>query len=445
MRLRLPSSPARPLLHKLIAAGLSAADPYHALLKHVVLTRHSLRLGRRTYNLSHVDRIVVVGAGKASARMAQALETALGPRLDDGLVIVKTGHTLATKQITVLEASHPIPNRAGLHATQRLLRLTHHLTSRDLLIVLLSGGASSLLPAPVAGVTLSDKQRTTRLLLHSGATINEMNVVRKHLSLIKGGGLAASTRAKIVTLLLSDVIGDDLGSIGSGPTAGDLSTFAEAVDVLQRYRSWRAVPEAVRRYLDRGRKGDATETLKPGSRRLRSVQHHIIGNNRIMLDAVARAAQQADLHTKFVSHPITGEARVAVKQLTDLAKAITEGHGILKRPCCVVAGGETTVTVTGRGKGGRAQEFAASAALEIAGLPSTWIVALGTDGTDGPTDAAGAIVTGSTVARAKKLGIDLRSSLDRHNTYPALKALGCHIHTGPTGTNVNDLYLLLML
>ena len=445
MTLRLPPSSAQSLLRKLIAAGLKTADPYQALLNSISLNTHSLRVGRRTYNLSHIDRIVVVGAGKASARMAQALEVVLRPRLEDGLVIVKTGHTLATKQITVLEASHPIPNRAGLHATQRLLRLTQCLTPRDLLIVLLSGGASSLLPAPVAGVTLSDKQRTTRLLLHSGATINEMNVVRKHLSLIKGGGLAASTRAKIVTLLLSDVIGDDLGSIGSGPTAGDPSTFADAVGVLQRYRSWRAVPEAVRRYLDRGRKGDATETLKPGSRRLRSVQHHIIGNNRIMLDAVARAAQQADLHTKFVSHPITGEARVAVKQLTDLAKAITEGHGILKRPCCVVAGGETTVTVTGRGKGGRAQEFAASAALEIAGLPNTWIVALGTDGTDGPTDTAGAIVTGSTAARAKKLGIDLRSSLDRHNTYPALKALGCHIHTGPTGTNVNDLYLLLLL
>jgi glycerate 2-kinase len=445
MRLRFPSSPARPLLHKLIAAGLSTADPYHALLKHVALDRDSLRVGRRTYNLSHIDRIVAVGAGKASARMAQALEAALGPRLHDGLVIVKTGHTLPTKWITILEASHPIPDRAGLHATQRLLRLTQRLTPRDLLIVLLSGGASSLLPAPVAGVTLPDKQRTTRLLLHSGATINEMNVVRKHLSSIKGGGLAASTRAKIVTLLLSDVIGDDLGSIGSGPTAGDPSTFADAVDVLRRYRSWRAVPEAVRRYLDRGRKGDATETLKPGSRRLRSVQHHIIGNNRIMLDAVARAAQQADLHTKFISHPITGEARVAAKQLTDLAKAISAGHGILNRPCCVVAGGETTVMVTGRGKGGRAQEFAASAALEIAGLPNTWIVALGTDGTDGPTDAAGAIVTGGTVARAKKLGIDLRSSLNRHNTYPALNALGCHIHTGPTGTNVNDLYLLLLL
>jgi len=445
MKLRLSPSFAQSLLRKLIAAGLEAADPYQALLHTVSLTKRFLRVGRRTYDLSHIDRVMTVGAGKASARMAQALETALGTRLEDGLVIVKTGHTLATKRITVLEAGHPIPDRAGLHATQRLLHLTQRLTPRDLLIVLLSGGASSLLPAPVAGVTLADKQRTTRLLLRSGATINEINVVRKHLSLIKGGGLAASTRARIVTLLLSDVIGDDLGSIGSGPTAGDPSTFADAVGVLRRYRSWRAVPETVRRYLDQGRKGDAAETLKPGSRRLRSVQHHIIGNNRIMLEAVVRAAQQAGLHTQSVAQPITGEARVVAKQLTDLAKAISEGHGILQRPCCVVAGGETTVTVTGRGKGGRAQEFGASAAFEIAGLPNTWVVALGTDGTDGPTDAAGAIVTGSTVARAKKLGIDLRSSLDRHNTYPALKTLGCHIHTGPTGTNVNDLYLLLLL
>jgi glycerate-2-kinase len=415
------------------------------MLQHVTLDRRSLTVGCRVYNLSHIDRIIAVGAGKASARMAQALETILGTRLDEGLVIVKTGHTLATKRITVLEAGHPIPNRAGLHATQRLLRLTQRLTPRDLLIVLLSGGASSLLPAPVAGVTLADKQRATRLLLRSGATINEINVVRKHLSLVKGGGLAASTQARIVTLLLSDVIGDDLGSIGSGPTVADSSTFADAAGVLQRHRIWHTSPTAVRRYLNRGQKGTAPETLKPGSRRLRSVQHHVIGNNRMMLEAVARAAQQTCLHTKFVSHPSMGEARLAAKQLTDLAKAITEGPDSLKRPCCVVAGGETTVTVTGRGKGGRAQEFAASGAFEIAGLPHTWVVALGTDGTDGPTDAAGAIVSGSTVARAKKLGIDLRSSLNRHNTYPALKALGCHIHTGPTGTNVNDLYLVLLL
>ncbi|MDF0676626.1 MAG: glycerate kinase [Nitrospira sp.] len=445
MRLRLPASSARSLLRKLITAGLDASDPYQALLTSVSLNRHSLLVGRRAYDLSHIGRIIAVGAGKASARMAQALETALGTRLEDGLVIVKTGHTLATKRITVVEAGHPIPDRAGLLATRRLLRLTQHLTPRDLLIVLLSGGASSLLPAPVPGVTLTDKQRTTRLLLRSGATINEINVVRKHLSLVKGGGLALSTRAKVVTLLLSDVIGDDLGSIGSGPTAGDPSTFADAVDVLQRYGCWHAVPAAVRNYLCQGRKGAAPETLKPGSRRLRSVQHHIIGNNRMMLEAVARTAQRAGLHTKVVSHPIMGEARAAAKQLMDLTKKITEGQSNLKRPYCVVAGGETTVTVTGHGKGGRAQEFAASAAFEIAGLPNTWVVALGTDGTDGPTDAAGAIVSGSTVARTKKLGIDLWSSLNRHNTYPALKALGCHIHTGPTGTNVNDLYLVLLL
>lgn len=445
MPLHLPSSPAQSLLRMLLAAGLKAADPYQALLKSVFLNRHFLKVGRRTYDLSNVDRVVAVGAGKASARMAQALETVLGTRLEEGLVVVKTGHTFTTKRITVLEAGHPIPDRAGLHATQQLLGLTQPLTPRDLLIVLLSGGASSLLPAPVPGVTLADKQRTTRLLLRSGATIDESNIVRKHLSLIKGGGLATSTRARIITLLLSDVIGDDLGSIGSGPTAGDPSTFADAVSVLQRYGSWHAVPTSVRRHLERGRRGEAPETLKPGSRRLRYVQHHIIGNNRIMLEAVVRAARRARLHTQSILRPITGEARVAAKQLTDLTKTITEEHRPLKRPCCVVGGGETTVTVTGRGKGGRAQEFAAAAAFEIAGIPNTWVMALGTDGTDGPTDAAGAIVSGDTVARAKKLGVDLRSFLNRHDTYPALKALGCHVLTGPTGTNVNDLYLALLL
>ncbi|OQW37855.1 MAG: glycerate kinase [Nitrospira sp. SG-bin1] len=445
MALQLPAFPAPPLLRKLIAAGLEAADPYQALLRSVSLKRHSLRVGHNIYDLSRIDRVIAVGAGKASARMAQALEAVLGERLEGGLVIVKTGHRLATKRIAVLEAGHPIPNRAGIHATQRLLNFIQHLKPRDLLIVLVSGGASSLLPAPVAGVTLADKQRTTRLLLRSGAAINEVNVVRKHLSLIKGGGLAGSTRGRIITLILSDVIGDDLGSIGSGPTAGDPSTFADAVEVLQRYGCWPAIPASVRRYLDRGRRGKAPETQKPGSPRLRSVQHHIIGNNRILLEAVARAAQQAGLRTTIVSDPIIGEARVAAKQLTGIAKTITERHSLLKRPCCLIAGGETTVTVTGRGKGGRAQEFAAAAACEITGLLNTWVVALGTDGTDGPTDAAGAIVSGNTVARAKKLGIDLHSFLNHHNTYPALKALGCHIHTGPTGTNVNDLYLVLLL
>jgi hydroxypyruvate reductase len=377
--------------------------------------------------------------------MAQALERVLGTRLTGGLVVVKTGHSLPTKRVTVLEAGHPIPDRAGLQAAGELRELVRDLTSRDLLFVLLSGGASSLLPAPVPGVTLADKQRTTRLLLRSGATIQEVNSVRKHLSSLKGGGLAAATKARIVSLILSDVIGDDLGSIGSGPTAPDPTTFADAFAVLQKRGIWKGAPVSVRRQLLQGRQGAVPETLKPGSRRFDRVQNEIIGSNRGMLDAVTRAARKAGLRTVLLSTPVTGEAREAAKQLAVLAGPIAKGTGVLRRPCCVVAGGETTVTVTGRGKGGRAQEFAAAAAFEIAGIPKVWMAAVGTDGTDGPTDVAGAVVSGETVARSNTLGVNLRSALNRHDTYPALKALRCHVRTGPTGTNVNDLYLLLLL
>lgn len=445
MPLRVPSSPGRSLLQQFIRAGLHAVDPYHAILNKISRTGDVLRVGHRRYKLTHIDRIFAVGAGKASARMAQALEHVLGKHLDGGLVVVKTGHTLPTKRITILEAGHPIPNQAGVRATQRLLALLHGLTPRDLLFVLLSGGASSLLPAPVPGLTLTDKQRTTRLLLHCGATINEINIVRKHLSLSKGGGLIAVTRARISTLILSDVIGDDLGSIGSGPTVADPSTFADAISVLRRYRIWHTVPAPVRHHLQQGQKGLVPETLKPHEHRSRSVHHQIIGNNRLMIQAVAQAARKAGLRTKRLSPAIVGEARVAARQFANLAKSNIVGRKPLPRPSCIIAGGETTVTVTGPGKGGRAQEFAASAALEIAGIPNTWVMALGTDGTDGPTDVAGAAVSGNTVTLAREGGVDLKGALKQNNTYPALKKLGCHIYTGPTGTNVNDLYLLLLL
>ncbi len=445
MPLRLPASPARSLLQKLITAGLNAADPFQALLNKVSLTGHALRVGRRQYDLARIDRVVAVGAGKASARMAQALEQVLGGRLEGGLVVVKTGHTLPTKRITILEAGHPIPDQAGMIATQRLLTLIHSLTPRDLLFVLLSGGTSSLLPAPVPGLTLADKQRTTRLLLRCGATINEINIVRKHLSLTKGGGLTAATEARIATLILSDVIGDNLGSIGSGPTVADPSTFVDAIGLLRRHRIWQTVPVSVRHYLQQGLKGAVPETLKPRARQLRHVHHHIIGNNRLMVQAVAHAARDAGLHTRRLSIALVGEARVEAKEFANLSKSIAVGRGKIHRPACIIAGGETTVTVTGRGQGGRAQEFAASAALEIADLPNTWVMAFGTDGTDGPTDVAGAVVSGETVGLAHKMGIDLRTVLKRNDTYPALKKLRCHIRTGPTGTNVNDLYLLLLL
>lgn len=445
MRLSLPDSRAEPLLRKMIASGLRAADPYRALLRVVAREGSALRVGRRTYDLRRFARVLAVGAGKASARMAQALERILGARLEGGLVVVKTGHKEPTRRITLVEAGHPVPDRAGLRAAERLRATVSELSAHDLLFVLLSGGASSLLPAPVPGVTLADKQKTTKLLLRSGAAIEDINIVRKHLSLLKGGGLAASTRARIVTLVLSDVIGDDLGSIGSGPTAADPSTFADAVDVLRRSRVWRDVPASVRRHLLHGRRGKVPETLKAGSRRLRRVQHEIVGNNAGMLRAVTQAARQAGLRTMLLSAILTGEARAAAQQLGCLARRIASGSEVLQRPCCVVAGGETTVTVTGRGTGGRAQEFAAAAAFELAGLSDAWVVAMGSDGTDGPTDVAGAVVDGLTVARAKRAGVNLLRAFQRHNTYPALKRLRCHIRTGPTGTNVNDLYLLLLL
>jgi glycerate 2-kinase len=445
MLLRLPASPLSLPLRKMIAAGLQAADAGRVLLRTVSFNGRVLHVGRKAYQLARYERVIAVGAGKASAHMAQALEGVLGSRLEGGLVVVKAGYRVPTRRIAVVEAGHPIPDQAGLQAATQLRALLAPLTPRDLVLLLLSGGASSLLPAPVPGVSLSDKQRTTRLLLRCGATIQEINAVRKHLSLIKGGGLAAATEATIATIILSDVPGDDLSSIGSGPTAADPTTFADAIAVLQHYAIWRLVPESVRQHLRKGRRGTVPETLKPWTRRLRRVHHEIIGNNRGMLAAVIEAARANGLKTRLFSVALTGDARIAARHMASLGQRIASGTDGLRPPCCLVAGGETTVSVTGRGTGGRAQEFAVAAALEIAGFPNVWVAALGTDGTDGPTDVAGAVVSGKTVARAKKMGIRLSSALAGHKTYAALNALRCHIRTGPTGTNVNDLYLLFVL
>ncbi len=443
MRLRLPRSPVTPVLRRMLAAGLKAADPFEAIQRTVRLSGDRLRVGRRTFDLSRYDRIVVVGAGKASARMAQALEPLLKDRIHEGLVVVKRGHVRPTRWIRIVEAGHPVPDRDGLWAAETTLRMAAALTHRDLLIVLLSGGASSLWPVPVATVSLEAKRQLTNQLLRSGAAIDEINAVRKHLSRIKGGSLAASTYATIITLILSDVIGDEMGSIGSGPTVPDPSTFAEAMAILRRYNLWDRTPSTVRRHLVAGRRGLVPETPKRGSRR---AYHTIVGSNRSMLEAVARAARAAGCHVVRWPHAIVGEARVAAALFVQFARRQTaRSPRLRKHPICVIAGGETTVAVTGRGIGGRAQEFAAAAAVGIAGVPRVWIAAVGSDGTDGPTDVAGALVSGATVSEARRRGIDLQQALAQHDTYPALQRLGCHIVTGPTGTNVNDLYLMLLL
>jgi glycerate-2-kinase len=443
--MKIPPSPIRPLLKKLIVRGLTAVNARTAVGRAISRNGVKLVIGRRRYDLSRYERVVVVGAGKATASMARAVEQRLGPRLHGGFVVVKYGHVVPTRRIVVAEAGHPVPDRSGQRAAARLCAMAAELGRRDLLIVLLSGGASSLLPAPVAGVTLADKQRTTQELLRCGASIHDINTVRKHLSRIKGGRLAELTEATVVTVILSDVLGDDLSAVASGPTVPDPTTYQEAVAILKRDRIWRVLPQRVRQHLERGCQGFVSETPKPGSSLFRRVHHHIVGNNAAAVAAVIRAAREAGLRTLVYTPALTGEARVEGQRFGALARNIVREGKPLQRPCCVVAGGETTVTVTGKGTGGRAQEFAAAAALEIAGLAKVWVVAIGTDGTDGPTDAAGAVIDGKTVSRAQRLSVDLKGALKRHNTYPALKKLQQLIITGPTGTNVNDLYLLLVL
>ena len=441
--MRLPPSPVRPLLSKMLRAALASADAGRALRRSVRRDGNDLIVGGRRYRLPTYDRLLVVGAGKAAATMARAIEPLLGRHHIHGLVITKYGHGVRTARIAVAQAGHPLPDGAGLRATQRLMALVRGLTRRDLLVVLLSGGASSLMTAPVAGVTLSAKQRLTNQLLRSGAGIAELNTVRKHLSDLKGGRLAALGDATIITLILSDVIGDDLTTIGSGPTSPDPTTYRDAVRCLRRHRLWSSAPSSVRTHLVDGTKGRLADTPKPGAKLFRRVQHEILGNNALAVAALCSAARSEGWRTLLLP-PFTKEARAAGAEMGALAKSILMRQRPVPRPFCVVAGGETTVTVTGNGKGGRAQEFAVAAARVIAGLPRIYVAAFATDGSDGPTDAAGALVSGETESLARRMGIDLEAALTRNDTYRALKRLNCHIMTGPTGTNVNDLYLLFV-
>lgn len=447
MRLRIghPQPPAKVtrLLSRLITAGLDAADPGIAVGRAVSRSGADLRVGPQRYDLRNYRRVAIVGAGKASARMAVALEQLLGSRVDGGLVVVKYGHALPTRTVEIVEAGHPVPDQAGQKAARRLLDFLAGCGPKDLVFVLLSGGASSLLPAPAAGLTLAETQQTTTLLLQSGATIQEINRVRKHLSAIQGGRLVAATQARIVSLILSDVIGDDLGTIGSGPTAPDPSTFAQACAVLQDYGIWQAVPGAVRSALQAGKRGKREESPKPGSPLFHRVQNHIIGGNAASVAAVAETARTAGLTPLVLTTRLTGEAREAARLFGAMGKELVASGRPIQRPACVIAGGELTVTVRGTGKGGRAQEFALAAAQDIAGLPRLWIAAFGTDGTDGPTDAAGAVADGTTVPRAERQGLDPAESLRDNASYKFFRKMGGHIVTGPTGTNVNDIHLLI--
>lgn len=435
----------RTSLKQLLLAGLDAADPESAIQRATRIKNKNLRVGTRQYDLTRFARVVCIGAGKASGVMAAALERQFGSRLEGGLVVVNDGHGPKTKRIRLLEARHPVPDHRSEKAAQRIVRLLESLTNRDLVLMVLSGGASSLLAAPAAGLTLKDKQRTTDLLLRSGATIQEINTVRKHVSGIKGGQLARVTTATVVTLVLSDVVGDDLSTIGSGPMAPDTSTFLDAKKVLAKYTIWNRIPLAVQQRLDDGVQGRVPDTPKPGEALFSRIQHHVIGNNQAAVERVAKQAKALGFRSLLLTTTLSGEARDIGKFFGDIAKEIHVSGNPLRSPACLLAGGELTVTVKGNGIGGRAQEFALAAASSIAGLPHVFVVGVGTDGTDGPTDVAGAIVDGHSISRAQKKGMSHEAALRKNNSYRFFDRAGGHVVTGPTGTNVNDLYMILAL
>ena len=411
-------------------AALAAADPADAVARH---------LERR--NFARFRHIYVIGAGKAGASMAQAAERVLGRQITAGLINVKDGHVAKLRRIELNQCGHPVPDERGAAGAARIAQIAADAGREDLVICLVSGGASALLPLPAEGITLEEKQATTRLLLASGATIHEINAVRKHISRIKGGQLARlAAPARVESLLLSDVIGDDLDVIGSGPTAPDASTFADAGAVLDRYAIRHRVPATVRNRIEQGERGEIPETPKPADPLFSRVRNTVIGGNRLALDAASRAARQLGYRTLILSSTIEGETREIARMHAAIAREIAAAGRPVRPPACIVTGGETTVTIKGDGLGGRNQEFTLAAALEIAGLDRVVVFSAGTDGTDGPTDAAGAIADGQTLARKP----EARLYLDRNDSYHYFEPLGDLVITGPTNTNVMDVRLLLV-
>lgn len=424
-------------------AALAAVDPGAAVRRHVQCQGDRLTVAGHDYDLTAIERILVVGGGKAATAMVAALYDILGDHLSGGVVVTKYEHVdprLDTGPVSVTEAGHPLPDEAGVNGTQRMADLLASTTDRDLVLAVISGGGSALLTLPARSVSLSDLQATTDLLLRCGATIVELNAVRKHLSQIKGGGLARSAgQAMVVSLILSDVVGDPLDVIASGPTVPDPTTFSVAWGILERYEMAGRVPLTVRERLKAGIAGKLPDTPKPGEAFFERVRNVIVGSNRLAAEGAVQAAQEQGLNALLLSTFVEGEAREVARVAAALAKELVSYDRPMLRPACLVWGGETTVTVRGEGKGGRNQELALAAALAMEGLPNILLMALGTDGTDGPTDAAGAVATGQTIARARSLGLDPLAHLVNNDAYVFFDALSDLIRTGPTGTNVNDL------
>jgi glycerate 2-kinase len=412
----------------ILSAALAAADPTGAVEQAL----------RSRSDLDQYERIFVVGAGKASGTMARATENYLGDRITSGCVNVKDGDVAKTGRIELRLCGHPMPDERGMAGAKQIIALCEQAGERDLVICLFSGGASALMPWPAPPITLAEMVETTQLLLASGAEIEEINAVRKHLSGIKGGQLARlAAPARVITLILSDVVGDDVSVVASGPTAPDASTFESAYAVMKKYDLGSRIPSRVRERLKHG----AQETPKAGDPLFDNVENIVIGSNQKSLEAAVRAAKELRYKTLILSSFIEGETRDVARMHAAVARQIRAHGQPVAAPACIVSGGETTVTIRGEGKGGRNQEFALAAAIDIAGMEDVLIMSIGTDGTDGPTDAAGAIADGATVARAS---LSAHEALEANDSYPYFEELGDLVITGSTGTNVMDLHVVLV-
>jgi hydroxypyruvate reductase len=441
----LRAAPWGETVSRVMAAALDAVDPARAVQQHLRRSGNTLHIGHRTIALDQVERVFVIGAGKAGVPMACATAEIIGERLSGGVVVTKEGHAENNilegfAHLQLLEAGHPIPDERGVAGTQQIIELLRGTTERDLVIALISGGGSALLTRPVDGISLADIQSLTGALLRCGATINEINTLRKHLDTVKGGGLARLAHpAPLTALILSDVVGNPLDVIASGPSVPDTTSFADALEILDRYNVASDIPSSILTYLYQGAAGEIRETPKPGDPTFDHVTNIVIGSNGQAAQAALETARSAGMNTLLLTTFLQGEAREAGRLIGSIARELAISGNPIARPACIVIGGETTVTLRGNGRGGRNQELALAAVPEIAGLSNIALVTLATDGGDGPTDAAGAVVTGETFTRAAALGLASTTYLARNDSYAFFAPLGDLLRPGPTQTNVNDL------
>ncbi len=441
-----PDPERRGRIVRVLEAALAAVDP--AAATQAVLARNGdlLTVAGTRYDLNRYRRLIVLGAGKAGAPMTQAVEAVLGDRIHAGLVVVKDGHGGPTQTVEIAEAGHPRPNAAGVRAGERIMALAQEAGQDDLVIALLSGGGSALLVAPAPGLTLDDLQGLTDALLACGATIHEVNCLRKHCESLKGGQLARLVApATLITLALSDVVGSPLDVIASGPTVPDATTWDDAWAIVRRYDLEDKLPAAVVRRLKAGLAGEIPDTPKAGDPAFADSRTLVVADNRVAALAAARMAREVGYAPLLLTTYLEGEAAQVARVAVALGREVLAHGEPVAPPACLILGGETTVTLGERpGKGGRNQELALAAGIALRDEPAITVVSLATDGTDGPTDAAGGIGDGGTVARGRAAGLDAEHALRRHDAYPFLAATHDLLLTGPTQTNVNDLVFVFV-